>query len=135
MLAKEKYGIRGREMHELPHAQFVPFTAQTRMSGVDIERHAVSARARPDSVAKFVGGNAARAKSSAAVEQISGRAARRWSSRRNDKALGVIHLKDIVKGGLAGALQALPRDGHQDGDDHRRQPADRRRHRHGGGRG
>ena len=36
VLAKEKYGLRGRELHELPHATFVPFTAQTRMSGVDI---------------------------------------------------------------------------------------------------
>src|SRR4051794_33705754 len=35
VLAKEKYGIRGRDMHEL-HANFVPFTAQTRMSGVDL---------------------------------------------------------------------------------------------------
>src|SRR3982751_4747887 len=33
VLAKEKYGIRGRDLHELPHAHFVPFTAQTRMSG------------------------------------------------------------------------------------------------------
>src|SRR5208282_1296194 len=36
VLAKEKYGIRGREIHELPHARFVAFTAHTRMSGVDM---------------------------------------------------------------------------------------------------
>ena len=36
ILAKEQYGIRGREIHQMPHAVFVPFTAQTRMSGVDI---------------------------------------------------------------------------------------------------
>ena len=37
VLAKEKYNMRGREIHEMPHATFVPFTAQTRMSGVDID--------------------------------------------------------------------------------------------------
>ena len=37
VLAKEKYGLRGREIHEMPDAKFVPFTAQTRMSGVDID--------------------------------------------------------------------------------------------------
>src|ERR1700749_3205456 len=36
VLAKETYGIRGREIHELPHAEFVAFTAQTRMSGVNM---------------------------------------------------------------------------------------------------
>ena len=36
VLAKERYGIRGREIHQMPHAIFVPFTAQTRMSGIDI---------------------------------------------------------------------------------------------------
>ena len=35
VLAKQKYGIRGRELHEIPHATFVPFSAKTRMSGVD----------------------------------------------------------------------------------------------------
>ena len=45
------------------------------------------------------------------------------------RLLGVIHLKDIVKGGIKERFAELRRDGHQDGDDHRRQPADRRRHR------
>src|SRR6478736_6582384 len=37
VLTKEQFGLRGRELHELPHAKFVPFTAQTRMSGVDLD--------------------------------------------------------------------------------------------------
>ena len=37
VLAKQKYGLRGVELHEMPNAQFVAFTAQTRMSGVDID--------------------------------------------------------------------------------------------------
>src|SRR5712664_184379 len=54
VLAKE-FGIRGRELHELPHATFVPFTAQTRMSGVDLEdiRYRKGAT---DAIAAFVGG-------------------------------------------------------------------------------
>ena len=35
ILAKERYGLRGRELHEMPDAEFVPFTAQTRMSGLN----------------------------------------------------------------------------------------------------
>jgi K+-transporting ATPase ATPase B chain len=55
VLAKERYGIRGREIHEMPHAVFVPFTAQTRMSGVDLNGRSIRkgaadrASARPGS--------------------------------------------------------------------------------------
>jgi len=52
VLAKEKYGLRGRELHELPHATFVAFTAQTRMSGVDINGTKFR-KGAADSVAKF----------------------------------------------------------------------------------
>ena len=44
VLAKEKFGLRGREIHEMPHAKFVPFTAQTRMSGVDLNGSQLSQR-------------------------------------------------------------------------------------------
>ena len=56
MLAKEKYGIRGRELHELPHADFVPFTAQTRMSGVDIDGNSYR-KGAADAIREFAGGN------------------------------------------------------------------------------
>ena len=53
ILAKEKYGIRGREIHEMPHAEFVPFTAQTRMSGLNMngDRYRKGAA---DSVRQFI---------------------------------------------------------------------------------
>src|ERR1700753_3192443 len=55
VLAKEQYGIRGREVQELGGAEFVPFTAQTRMSGVNMDGHQVR-KGAADSVRKFVGG-------------------------------------------------------------------------------
>ena len=42
VLAKEKFGLRGREIHDMPHAKFVPFTAQTRMSGLDLDGTAIA---------------------------------------------------------------------------------------------
>ena len=100
MLAKEKFGIRGREIAAMPHASFVPFTAQTRMSGVDLDGTAASARARPSRCKQFVGGTFPAAKSIRPSKTSPAPAARRWSSPRSNEVLGVIHLKDIVKGGL-----------------------------------
>ena len=54
VLAKEKYGIRGREIHELPHAEFVAFTAQTRMSGVNMSGQQIR-KGAADTVKQFVG--------------------------------------------------------------------------------
>ena len=56
VLAKEKYGIRGRELADL-HANFIPFTAQTRMSGVEVGSSWVR-KGAVDSVLAFVGGPA-----------------------------------------------------------------------------
>ena len=53
MLAKEKYGIRGREMAPL-NAHFIPFSAQTRMSGVDIEGHSIR-KGAVDAILDYVG--------------------------------------------------------------------------------
>ena len=57
VLAKN-FGIRAREIHELPGAQFVPFTAQTRMSGVDFEGKQIR-KGAAESIKQFVGGNVA----------------------------------------------------------------------------
>ena len=51
---------------------------------------------------------------------------------RNGRLLGLVHLKDIVKGGIRERFAELRRDGHPHRDDHRRQPADRRSHRRRG---
>ncbi len=98
VLAKNKYGIRGVEIHELPHAKFVPFTAQTRMSGIDANGQSVR-KGAADSVRKWVGGTFPK-EIDAAVEKISRAGGTPLVVARSGKALGVIFLKDIVKSGL-----------------------------------
>ena len=117
VLAKEKYGIRGRDMAELS-ATFVPFTAQTRMSGIDASGMSVR-KGAVDSILAYVGGsnapiasgNTARviapANMSAAARElqaIADEVAKAGGTplgvARDGKLLGVIYLKDIVKGGI-----------------------------------
>jgi K+-transporting ATPase ATPase B chain len=99
VLAKEKYGLRGRDLHELLHATFVPFTAQTRMSGVDINGTKYR-KGAADQVKAFAGGNLPAAVQSD-VDKISGLGGTPLVVASNEKVLGTIYLKDIVKGGLA----------------------------------
>jgi K+-transporting ATPase ATPase B chain len=103
VLAKEKYGLRGRELHDDAHkdAEFVPFTAQTRMSGINLNGAQVR-KGAADSVKKYVtemGGTVP-----SAVDQIVTKISKEGGTplvvAMNGKALGVIHLKDIVKGGM-----------------------------------
>jgi K+-transporting ATPase ATPase B chain len=98
VLAKQRYGIRGREIHQMPHAVFVPFTAQTRMSGVDINGSSIR-KGAADSVADWIGA-AYPQEIDEAVDRISRDGGTPLVVARQDKALGVICLKDIVKGGL-----------------------------------
>jgi potassium-transporting ATPase ATP-binding subunit len=100
VLAKQRYGLRGRPVSE-HEAHFVPFTAQTRMSGVDIDGRAIR-KGATDSVLEFV---AARGGSvNGAVAEIAARIARSGGTplvvADGPSALGVIHLKDVVKGGM-----------------------------------
>ncbi len=100
VLAKEKFNIRAREVAH-PHATFVPFTAQTRMSGVDIEDRSVR-KGAADSVKQWVEqqGGIYPNDVEKAVEAAS-RAGRTPLVVADDrKVLGVIELKDIVKGGI-----------------------------------
>ena len=102
VLAK-KYGIRGREIHELPQAEFVPFSAQTRMSGVNMDGTQIR-KGASDAVRQFVG--AALPKDlEQAIERISKAGGTPLVVASNKKALGVIYLKDIVKGGLPDRFQ------------------------------
>jgi potassium-transporting ATPase ATP-binding subunit len=103
VLAKELYGIRGREIHEMPHAAFVPFTAQTRMSGVDIDGRSIR-KGAADSVRKWVGGTFP-SQIDEAVDRISRNGGTPLIVASQDKALGVIYLKDIIKGGLPDRFQ------------------------------
>src|SRR5580704_15830141 len=92
-------GIRGRELHELGHAVFIPFTAQTRMSGVDID-HSSYRKGAADAIRKFVGGKLPEAVEKDVIA-ISSEGATPLVVARNAEVLGTIRLKDIVKGGLA----------------------------------
>jgi K+-transporting ATPase ATPase B chain len=99
VLAKERYGIRGREIHQMPHAVFVPFTAQTRMSGVDIDGQSIR-KGAADSVRGWICERTYPPEIDEAVDRISRLGGTPLVVARQDKALGVIYLKDIVKGGL-----------------------------------
>ncbi len=99
ILAKERYGLRGREIHELAGAAFVPFTAQTRMSGLDYNG-ASYRKGAASSVQEWVGGKLP-AEIAAHVETISSQGGTPLVVATQERALGTIYLKDIVKGGLA----------------------------------
>jgi K+-transporting ATPase ATPase B chain len=108
VLAKEKYGLRGRDLasHE---ATFIPFSAQTRMSGVDLNGFQIR-KGAAESIATFVSQNGSKFPDAvrAMVEEI----ARSGGTplvvaERSRGALGVIELKDIVKGGMRDRFDQL----------------------------
>ena len=101
VLAKERYGLRGRDLaaHE---AHFVPFTAQTRMSGVNLDGREIR-KGASDAIAKYISaasGNGLPKDVQATVEQIARSGGTPLVVSENKRALGVIYLKDIVKGGI-----------------------------------
>jgi len=98
VLAKS-FGIRARTIQELPNAQFIPFTAQTRMSGVDLEGKQIR-KGSANAIRQFIGGMMP-VDIEKIVEAISLSGGTPLVVATKDRALGVIHLKDIVKGGLA----------------------------------
>lgn len=100
VLAKEKYQLRGCEVSE-HEAQFIPFSAYTRMSGVNIDGRMLR-KGASGAIANFIkeaGGTLPEA-----FEEVSERIARRGGTplavADGPRALGVIYLKDIVKGGM-----------------------------------
>ncbi|MBB4442033.1 MULTISPECIES: potassium-transporting ATPase subunit KdpB [Rhizobium] len=116
VLAKEKYAIRGRDMASLK-ATFVPFTAQTRMSGVDLEGASIR-KGAVDALLAYVNGDASSKNGSEVVRElqsISDEVAKSGGTplavARDGKLLGVIQLKDIVKGGIRERFTELRRMG------------------------
>lgn len=97
VLAK-KYGIRGREIHDMQNAVFIPFTAQTRMSGVDMDNIQYR-KGAAESIDKWSKGKSSK-KTEEDVERISKQGGTPLVVATDKKILGVINLKDIVKGGL-----------------------------------
>ena len=101
VLAKEKYGLRGRQVasHE---AEFIPFTAQTRMSGVNIDGREIR-KGATESVRQFVQRSRRHLPANCRRHHRTDLAQRRHAAgggRRRPRIMGVIHLKDIVKGGM-----------------------------------
>jgi K+-transporting ATPase ATPase B chain len=106
ILAKEKYGLRGRDIHEIA-AHFVPFSAQTRMSGADIQPEGKTGkrmiRKGAAEAMKFYieqQGGVFPSAIQQIVQDISRAGATPLVVTENKEVLGVIHLKDIVKGGI-----------------------------------
>jgi potassium-transporting ATPase ATP-binding subunit len=128
VLAKEKYGIRGRDMAELG-ATFIPFTAQTRMSGVDAYGSYVR-KGAVEAILNYISGgtqlatsgNVARAVQPAALseagreiqsiaDEISKAGGTPLAVAKDGRLLGIIQLKDIVKGGIRERFAELRRMG------------------------
>ena len=107
VLAKDEYGIRGRELADR-QSVFVPFTAQTRMSGVNLNGREIR-KGAADAVDDYVRANGGVA--SPEVQSIVNRIARSGGTplvvAERTRSLGVVHLKDVVKGGIRERFTAL----------------------------
>jgi K+-transporting ATPase ATPase B chain len=105
ILAKEQFNIRAREMHSL-EAEFIPFTAQTRMSGIDLKNPGGQLRSirkgAASAIRKFIENNNGffPEKVEEIVSGLSRQGATPLVVAENNQVLGVILLKDIVKGGI-----------------------------------
>jgi potassium-transporting ATPase ATP-binding subunit len=108
VLAKDEYGLPARELSELGRAKFVEFTAHTRMSGVDTDASEVR-KGASDSVKRFVEshGGAFPSDVQATVERIAREGGTPLVVAENARALGVVQLKDIVKGGMKHRFEQL----------------------------
>jgi potassium-transporting ATPase ATP-binding subunit len=111
VLAKEKYAYRGREVAE-HEAHFIPFTAQTRMSGVDLDGRRIR-KGATDSVVEFVEeqGGKIPPELTETTQRISRSGGTPLVVADRDRVLGVIHLKDVVKGGMRERFEQLRRIG------------------------
>ena len=100
VLAKERFGIRARVLEGLGMAS-IPFTAQTRMSGVDFDGHEIR-KGAADAVKSYVeaGGGRYSAQCALAVERVSRAGGTPLLVARDHRVLGVVYLKDIVKQGI-----------------------------------
>jgi K+-transporting ATPase ATPase B chain len=100
VLAKEKFNLRGRDLSSNP-ATFVPFSAQTRMSGVNFDGRMIR-KGASDSIRKYLeqNGSFLPKEVQATVETIARSGGTPLVVAENNRALGVVELKDIVKGGI-----------------------------------
>jgi len=100
VLAKERYGLRGREVDHGGHV-FIPFTAQTRMSGCDIQGRSIR-KGAVDAVARHVAalGGSLPPELEAVAGRIGDSGGTPLAVSDGGRVLGIVHLKDVVKGGI-----------------------------------
>ncbi|MFJ9434461.1 potassium-transporting ATPase subunit KdpB [Streptomyces sp. NPDC101490] len=116
VLAKEKYGLRERHQGELAHAQWIEFTAQTRMSGVDVEERKIRKGATGSVVAWVEERGGAITDDAQQLNDTISQAGGTplmvaVEDARGARVLGVIHLKDVVKEGMRERFEELRRMG------------------------
>jgi K+-transporting ATPase ATPase B chain len=111
VLAKQRFGVRGHDLHALG-ATFVPFTAHTRMSGADLAGRAIR-KGSTDAIERFVAdaGGEIPAEVRADVERLAREGATPLVVADAARVLGVVQLKDIVKGGIRERFAELRRIG------------------------
>ena len=107
VLAKELYGLRGRELANL-NVEYIPFSALTRMSGVDMEGRSIR-KGAADAIANYLkeNGSVLPDEVRATVDKVARQGGTPLVVAENGRALGVIHLKDIVKGGMRERFEQL----------------------------
>jgi potassium-transporting ATPase ATP-binding subunit len=112
VLCKETYGLRAREEGALAHATWVPFTAQTRMSGVDLDDRSVR-KGAAGAVMSYVAalGGHTPVEVSESVDAIAAAGGTPLLVADGDRVLGVVHLKDVVKSGIRERFDELRRMG------------------------
>jgi potassium-transporting ATPase ATP-binding subunit len=107
ILAKEKYDLRGRELSEA-ETKFIPFSAYTRMSGVDLDGRNLR-KGATDAIVKFVSerGGKIPGDFQEAADTIARAGGTPLAVAEGGRLLGIVHLKDIVKGGMKDRLAHL----------------------------
>lgn len=107
VLAKERFNLRGRELAEL-NAEFVPFSATTRMSGIEVDGRSIR-KGAVDAIARYLQEHGAQMHTElrTSVETIAKSGGTPLLVAENGRALGVIHLKDVVKGGMRERFEQL----------------------------
>nr|WP_055504530.1 potassium-transporting ATPase subunit KdpB [Nonomuraea pusilla] len=112
VFAKQQYGLRERQPGELAHAEWVPFTAQTRMSGVDLDGREVR-KGAATAVMKWVRDHGGHPTEEVGhlVDGISGSGGTPLVVAEKGRVLGVIHLKDVVKQGMRERFDEMRRMG------------------------
>ncbi|SHK98385.1 K+-transporting ATPase ATPase B chain [Anaerocolumna jejuensis DSM 15929] len=107
VLAKEKFGIRGRDLSKL-QATFIEFTAKTRMSGIDYQGNEIR-KGAAEAVKDYVTGKGGKytEECEKIVKEVAGAGGTPLVVAKNDRVLGVIYLKDIVKNGVKERFEDL----------------------------